>query len=82
MNREDLKYEDKPVFEPGEKVFCTFENRDVVIYSRWSVEPNLNNEFIKDFDDKDLIGYNILMDGSVWTGYTWWDFDPKTRRKT
>ena len=74
MKKPELKYEDKPVYKVGEELFCIPENKNVKI-DEVSDGRDYSNQFRPDY--KDGLVYDIEMEGESYTGYNWWDFEPK-----
>jgi len=76
MKRTDLKYEEKPIYEPGQEVICEFEGmKRATIYSANQCETKISKEYLPDWDNKDTIIYSLIIDGmgGPFTGYYWWD---------
>lgn len=70
----ELKYDEKPIYEVDEELFCKTEGKNVVI-NEVNDGRDYSNQFRPDY--KDGLVYDIEMDGECYTGYHWWDFEPK-----
>lgn len=69
-----LNYEQKPIYKVGEELFCKTEGKNVVIDEVSDVR-DYSNQFRPDY--KDGLVYDIFVDGEYYTGYHWWEFEPK-----
>jgi len=74
MKKTELKYEDKPVYKTGEELYCIPEKRNVVI-DEVIDGRDYSNQFRPDY--KDGLVYDVLIEDDGYTGYHWWDFEPK-----
>lgn len=69
-----LSYEKKPIYKVGDELYCKIEGKNVIIEDVYD-SRDYSNQFRPDY--KDGLNYDILIDGGCFTGYNWWDFEPK-----